>query len=393
MVLLSHQHERGFSLVELMVALVLGVILTSGVISVYITSKSTYNVNNGLGQVEESGRYALNFLQPIVATGGYLGCAKTSSVTNAITPLSTVPVYDFGDAVYGYEASGTNIGQTIVGVNSKPALSTNAGNWSPSLTNNDGSSVLYNAISGATGGLVDGSDVLMVHAAGPSVPAWLVGPTYNDGASLYIASSTSASAAVTAANFTAGEIALVANCSTTPTAFQITAVSTSAGTLAYATGVGSPGNSSLVSATFNAGSAVQLLQSYVFYVGKGVDGWPALYEAKFNASGALTPTEIVSGVENMQVLYGVDTDGDQVPNNFQTADTVDATNIWGNVVSVRVALLMQSDDDSIDKAPAAGTNVYMLGINSGDSVIFKTPVDRRLRRYFVQTLSLRNKLQ
>ena len=391
--------QVGFSLVELMVALVLGIILTGGVISVYITSKSTYSVNNALGQVEESGRFALNFMQPLVTMGGYTGC-KHASIDNLINVGSpTPPVYDFGTAVFGFEASGTGIGNNVSGgsATTVPALAGGASDWSPSLTYNDSGSVLYAAISGSTGGLIDNSDVFMVHEAG-SNPAFLIGPTYFDSTSLYIAPSTSASAPVKASDFNVGEFALASTCGGAGSiqAFQISALSATAGTLGYATS-GTPGNTGVLT-NVAQGYSVQPVQTYVFYIGRGVDKWPALYEAKFTTSGtpALRAQELVSGVENMQVLYGVDTDSpaDHIPNEFLTASDVQAggyTN-WNNVVSVRVALVMQSDDNSIDKAPVAATAIHMLGIASSDSVNFTPPVDRRMRRYFVQTFSLRNLL-
>jgi len=398
------KNQNGFSLVELMVALVLGVILTGGVISVYITSKNTYNVNNGLGQVEEGGRFALNFMQPLLTMAGYTGCSRpgsAGSITNLlVSGATTPPVYDFYSPVFGYEANNTGIGDSVGGgsATTPPALAGGASDWSPSLTYNDTGSVLYSAISGT---LVDGSDVLMVHAAG-SNPAPLVGPTYDDGTLLYITPSTSASAPVTAANFSNGEIALASTCDHSSFyAFQISAVGNTAGTLAHASG-GTPGNVSNAAAAHWTGGplpssgSVQPVQTYAFYVGRGQDGWPALYEANFITSGAgagsLQTEELVSGTENMQVLYGVDVGGDQIPDQFLTASDVQAGPSWDKVVSVRVALVMQSDDNSIDNAPAAATVFHMLGSTNSGSVNFTPPVDRRMRRYFIQTFSFRNLL-
>ena len=420
--------QAGFSMVELMVALVIGVILLGGVISVYISSKSSYNVSNGLGQVEQSGRSALNFIQPRAVMAGYVGCSRPGSeaaysIINGVTSsISATPVYNFVNPVFGYEANGTGIGATIPSnggqtVAAGPTPPQNASLWTPALTWNDTGNVLYSAIKST---LLQYNDVLMIHAAA-SNPAPLIAP-YDDGTSLYILSNASATAPITAASFSAGEFAVVSTCDTLgASSFQISATSATAGTLSYGSG-GTPGNNgSTVSpgGPFNATGSptVQLAQTYVFYVGKGIDGWPALFQASFTSSGAFVAQEMVSGVENMQVLYGVDTDlpspttgatPDYIPNNFETADQVQnddgntgnsggawdtplpTPNGFGQVVSVRIALVMQSDDNSIDKAPAAATTFHMLGISATDSVSLTPPIDRRVRRYFVQTFSLRN---
>ena len=183
--------QAGFSMVELMVALVLGVILTSGVISVFISSKNTYNTNNSLGQVEEGGRYALNFMQPILSMAGNTGCSRTGDsrrqngfndfiFSTAIAPAYAsaapyAPMYNFGVPVFGYEATGTGINATIPsnggetvsgGVETYPTPDTTATDWSPALNWNDPKNVLSGALNvNAVGGVLKYNDVLMVHEA------------------------------------------------------------------------------------------------------------------------------------------------------------------------------------------------------------------------------------
>ena len=435
--------QTGFSMVELMVALVLGVILTGGVISVYISTKSSYNVNNGLGQVEQGGRSALDFMQPVMVLGGYTGCSRPSDTMGGslISTIATTgshgianpvtPVYNFTSPVFGYEANNTGIGAAIPSnggqtVAAGPTPPQNAALWTPSLTWQDTGSVLYNAIKST---VLQYNDVIMVHEATGN-PAQLISP-YDDysaaTSNLYIAPSTSATAPVKASDFSVGQFAIASSCNNLQAVtFQIAGVNATAGTLSYASGVGSPGNIAPFTSSnwtnqegnFTAGASypgVQPVQTYVFYVGQGVDKWPALFEASFSSTGVLQTQELVSGVENMQVLYGVDIDGNHIPDRFETADQVQNADggsgasggAWntpivtppvssnpqyGQVVSIRIALVMQSDDNSIDKAPAAATAIHMLGTSATDSVSLTPPVDRRVRRYFVQTFSLRNVL-
>ena len=51
----------------------------------------------------------------------------------------------------------------------------------------------------------------------------------------------------------------------------------------------------------------------------------------------------MEGVESMEILYGVDTDGDDAANYYVTADAVAD---WAQVVSVRVSLLVATIDNN-----------------------------------------------
>lgn len=53
--------QRGLSLVELMIAMALGLILTLGVIRIFISSKQTYTVVTSQSQAQENARVARHF--------------------------------------------------------------------------------------------------------------------------------------------------------------------------------------------------------------------------------------------------------------------------------------------------------------------------------------------
>ena len=54
--------QRGFSLVELMVALALSLVLMSGVLSIFFSSKVTYLANEKTARLQENGRTALDLI-------------------------------------------------------------------------------------------------------------------------------------------------------------------------------------------------------------------------------------------------------------------------------------------------------------------------------------------
>ena len=103
---------------------------------------------------------------------------------------------------------------------------------------------------------------------------------------------------------------------------------------------------------------------------------------------------ILKGVDTFQVMYGLDTNGDSVPRQWVSGQSV--TN-WQQVVAVRVGLVIRGGVGSSQgqSATAAENNFYPLGKEfTGNSteagLIFAAPNDGRLRRVFNATFKLRN---
>jgi type IV pilus assembly protein PilW len=74
--------QLGVTVIELMVALLLGLLLTGGAIQVFVSNRATYGFNEGFARVQENGRFALDTLSYHARLAGYLGC------------LSDVPRYN-----------------------------------------------------------------------------------------------------------------------------------------------------------------------------------------------------------------------------------------------------------------------------------------------------------
>ncbi|MBF0470732.1 MAG: PilW family protein [Gammaproteobacteria bacterium] len=104
--------------------------------------------------------------------------------------------------------------------------------------------------------------------------------------------------------------------------------------------------------------------------------WRCLY------NGAVTAQTMVEGIENMQILYGEDTDGDLIANSYRSFGNV--TN-WNNIVSYRLALLVASVDDV---APTSDTNSYVL-LNNPPITTTTNLLQRR--RVFSRTIMIRNR--
>ena len=72
--------QRGVSLIELMVAMVIGVVLIFGATQVYVNSKNSYGVNEGVARMQETARYAMSVLEPDIRLANFWGLLKEPSI-------------------------------------------------------------------------------------------------------------------------------------------------------------------------------------------------------------------------------------------------------------------------------------------------------------------------
>src|SRR6516165_1536943 len=98
------KRHRGFSLVELMIAITLALLLTGAVIAVFIGSRSAYESTAGVGDMSDSGRMALNLIGESVRSAGSLACnsAMTATSQNVVVNPGAFD-RNFGQGVTGFE--------------------------------------------------------------------------------------------------------------------------------------------------------------------------------------------------------------------------------------------------------------------------------------------------
>jgi type IV pilus assembly protein PilW len=76
--------SRGFTLVELMIALVLGLVLLGGVIGVFLSNQTTNRVNNELASLQSSARLAFQLMSQDIRSAGFAGCNNSNRVVSVI---------------------------------------------------------------------------------------------------------------------------------------------------------------------------------------------------------------------------------------------------------------------------------------------------------------------
>jgi type IV pilus assembly protein PilW len=154
-----------------------------------------------------------------------------------------------------------------------------------------------------------------------------------------------------------------------------------------------PGNSTNDLKKLFDSAEVTRLTAKTYYIGTGASGQPALFRL---ASGNTTAQELVEGVENMQIRFGVDDGGvcgtgssdDGFIDCYRSSDQINAAT-WPKVRSMQIALLMRSLENNL--TPTNQPIAYNGGtVNDGAG---GTPTDRRLRQVFTSTIGLRNQLR
>ena len=353
---------KGFSLIEFMIAIALGMLLIATVIQIFLSSKIAYLTHDALARAQESGRIANEFLARDIRMAGYVGCAsrRANNLTSTLNSAANI-WYRFDTAIEGLDVG-----------------------------NETGSATLPGDITLAPAP-VAGTDMLILRGAfNGSIPV----VSNNSGAQLFAAkTSTDADACSGATGYSglcAGDLLVISDCAKARV-FQATNL-VSAGTvvnIAHSNaGTATPGNASASwggnsapdGERFGTDSEIMHIATVVYYIAVN----PATGRAGlWRSSGNSTPVELVEGVVNMQVLYGRDSDGDAIPDQYATATSISNAGAWGQVLGVRVQLLVQSANDNMVPDPQPYT-FY------GTTV---TPTDRRLRYMFVATTGMRSHLK
>lgn len=346
--------QKGLSLIELMVAMLIGLILIAGVGSIFVDSKKTYVFQQALARIQENGRMALEFLGRDIRMAGYTGCAggEYSSITNTLNNSTTLN-YDFSRGVRGYEVGGS-IPSDLSGLSPAPLLNTDVlilkgpvGDGVKIIQNNNSAQLFAQVVTTEVGACPDSTDRV--------------------------------------SGICQGDILMAADC-TKARIFQAGNIQVASGALNIThPASGTPGNaisswggaSAPDSEKFGTDSEIIKMNTVYYYIATGANGQPALWQSIVPG----TAQEILEGVENMQLLYGRDTGTDFVPDQYDTAASVTSAAAWDKVGAVRVQLLVRSGENVTDAAQSYSFN--------GAEV---TPTDRRLRHVFVSTVGVRAKM-
>ena len=408
--------ESGMTLVEIMIAITIGLILLTGILTILVNNKNTYRAQDAISGIQENGRFAMKLITERVRSAGFSGCStdELGSITNTLNNANQSP-YNFAVAIEGYEADNSGPGATVTLTDSTPAVGSTASDWD-SNSSGTGTSLPADLLDhpslAGTGilpgdGVIPGTDVLIVRSAGDT----RVKIDRNNDVNNQVLFIDGTDVGVCPlgppmiSGICTGDILLVSDCQKSRV-FQATSLTNTGGCtstpcyeLAHSNAPFIPGNltsswggpSAPKEELFGTDAEVLKMNTSSFYIGVGINNSPALFVKKNN----LLPEELIDNVESMQVLYGEDTsvatpvvasDKPNIATRYVKADDVGD---WGRVVSARVSLLLRTDK------PVRSTNdntVYHLTGGTDASATRVDPVnDKLFRRVYTTTINLRNK--
>lgn len=254
------RRQRGLTMIEIMVAVAVGLLLTAGAIQIFVSSKQAYRTTDAISRIQENGRYALQFLAKDIRNAAFWGCAQEAEKNST---LNSGGGFDF---------------------TAPPLVGTEGASGAPDTI----------TIRGATQNLT-----VNLKQAMPTVSAALV---VNDVGDVEV-----------------GDILLVTDCEAADV-FQVTNTQTTSSSIVHNsgnTGV-SPGNyTQQLSRKYDTSATVYTARERTYSLVTNADGEPAL-QREVNGNAEI----LVDGVQDMQITYGIDTDADFTANAYVPADSV-----------------------------------------------------------------------
>ncbi|MDN3639510.1 PilW family protein [Simiduia curdlanivorans] len=339
--------NSGLTLVEILIAMALGITLIAGVVQIFVSNKRVFSSQQALSGIQETGRFAVELMSSDIRMAGYFGCmSRVSQLTNTLNNANGFN-FDFTNAVAGADVDNDGGGAVPAGY---PAALT-------------------------------GTDVLVLRLSTGDASAVVA---VNDADSIFIDTYAVSTCAVgTGVNgLCTGDLVVVSDCSKARVFQASSFVTAGSTTSVFHASAGTPGNAIPAwgagidpAEVFDVGAQLMKVSTVAYYVAAGASGRPALFQAIDGVA-----FELFEGVENFQVSYGVDTNNDSVPDNYQNANAIAAAN-WQNVRSVRIALLVSSIEDNVVD------EVQPFTFNG----VLTTPADRRLRLVFNNTIGIRSR--
>lgn len=330
-------HAGGFSLVELMIAMVLGLLVIAGAGTVFLTNQQAYRTSEALSQIQETSRIAFELLSMDVRQAGASACGELDKVANVLDDKDDRP-WTESIGIQGYDGGETS-------------------------DDADFGTGVAQRVNGTDAVRIQGMDEtgLSVESHNPTSAQFKTSET-ND--------------------FRPEEILMVCDLEVA-SIFQVTGPS-NPGTqnveVVHNTGGGiSPGNCSKglgyptecttngTAKTYGTNSTIARLKDHLWYIGhngRAEEGGRSLYRYSLRFG----TEEIAAGVEDMQLRY-------KLPDveAWQTASDITSDNDWRRVEAVEIQFTLASAAQGISTDPGAA--------------------EGRLRRQLTHVVALRNRLE
>ena len=364
------RRTQGFSLIELLLALALGVVVVAGIVQLFVGNSQTYTLLTGQSRLQENGRFALDFIERSVRSAGFMGCApeRQNIVKGLRGNWNVVYEFDVTRFVQGHEGNGDG--------SFTPALTT-----LPTTVGAVNAVNLYNDGTGIDPAVIAArTDVLVVRQVSAGTP--LVQTLQPNGSPVVRAPGGDP-------GFGVNDIVMVSDCEQAAV-FKITGMNVAGNTATLLNATATTGDFfenadtiasptgpiaytlSFLGRSYGEEAVVGEVQTTIFFVAPssaGANNRGNVPLSLWRRIGSANATELIEGVEDLQVLYGVDNtpaDGVSDANQYVTFPNVPNLPDVDQIVAVRISVTANSVDAVSD---------------AGDGI---------LRRTFTQTILVRN---
>lgn len=359
--------QQGLSIVELMVALTLGLILTAGLVQIFSGNQRSFIVGEASNRVQETGRMTTEFLSRAVRNADYWGCIPRDNVANKLDDTDAAyqaseDLFSFSDGFMAYQSDGTTLG-------------------------------------------LNGTDGLVLRGVGGGGDVRITTVMPNSSANLKVNS---------VAGISESDILLISDC-IAGDIFQVTGTQTGANPginhntgNSVAPGNGKPRDGVDVTTNNNCpgnaanclskqyDDAAQIYRPYVyqFFLNADANGRRAL----FRQNGASPAQEIMDGVWDLQMRAGIDSglsNGEVTQWVNIDGPTALSAVAAGDVVAVQISVLARSPENNIVDAPMELCFPSWTDCSAGPNYDVEAEVaadSRHLYRVFTTTATIRNRV-
>lgn len=364
----------GFSLVEVMLALLLGSLLMLGAGQLFKSANETYWLLEGQSRMQQNARLAMTLMIEKVRSAGWFGCRTAGRPVFKTLRGDWSRLFEFNIQVPLEGVAGTMAGW--LDARHRLPVSSPSNNGRSYIAGRGLKAILYhsNSITPGTSGLmVPNSDVLITRQLA-SESFRLAQPLVSDGDPVIQVSNSPDHSLDSLNNFGFSRrkdpVLMISNCQQADI-FRVTSISNEGQGRAKLQHAVQNSQNPFTNAqaglsAYDTDAYVAAIETSVFFIatGLGVNNRNQPVLALWHKQATARPQELIAGIEGIKLIFGLDTDNDQVPNRYLAATEI---HDFSNVVSLRILLLASS----VDAVPS-------------------TAQDKVLRRVFMQTVWLRN---
>jgi len=350
---------RGFSLIELLISMVIAAIIFTGVVKVAFNAKRSSYDGEQLSFVQDNARFVLSQIKREVRLSGYTGCASIESASKSVAIVDDLGGFiKLTEGVQGYESGEQTFPATYA---------------SDALPDTDSFIVRF-------GDAAEELTVKSHNVTGARFNLWAdydlpVGTTML---------STDASCRELGLFQITGTATKILEHAADGSRNCTRVIKSSVKSIACGTGCGVSSCGGASENALKAGSKLMPYRVHAYYVGESnlVAGMPALKRQTLTSTGGAAATEteeIAIGVEDLQVVYGVDLDDDDEANQYLASHQVSD---WSKVVALRLTLVFRSDREVY----SSDQNVT-IKLDGSD---YQLSTDKYLRQVVTTSIKIRN---